>query len=441
MLPASEGWERFHPLSPLFTAGRLTVVAAAFGLQQLPDLGVGALRWLVVGALAFAAASGLYARAAWRRSGYRFSDDRLEVRRGVVFKQTGNLPLRRIESVDVAEKALPRLFGLAEVVVEVASQGGSEAQLRYLGRAEAEALAERIDRLRRVADDASLGAPGAADEPETPVPLASVADRDLFVAYGAAPVGVLVLVVVVLVAVGLSSGLAAALAASFVGLLALVSAAIAQLRRIDRLHGFALGRTADELHIERGFVEKRRQRIPLHRIQAVRVEEPWLWRRFGRARLLVTVAGYQGSDAERLASSAVLMPIAPSAEIERLVALLGGPPWREQEPVARAPASARWLDPIRWRATSVARAAPFTIVHTGRIRRRRDFVTDDKLQSIRVTQGPAQRSLGLSTLHLDTAGAGATVAAPNLARVDALAQLGAPRDGFTTAADQFSALR
>ena len=40
----------------------------------------------------------------------------------------------------------------------------------------------------------------------------------------------------------------------------------------------------------------------------------------------------------------------------------------------------------------------------GLLRRQADIVPHGKIQSLRVTQGPWQRALGLATLHLDTAG-------------------------------------
>ncbi|HET7719604.1 MAG TPA: PH domain-containing protein, partial [Acidimicrobiales bacterium] len=68
------------------------------------------------------------------------------------------------------------------------------------------------------------------------------------------------------------------------------------------------------------------------------------------------------------------------------------------------PAAARWRAPIRWRSYSVAWDETHAVTRRGLLRRRTDIVPHRKVQSLRVTQGPWQRALGLATLHLDTAG-------------------------------------
>lgn len=415
MLPASDGWERFHPLSPLFSAGRLIFFGLLIASQQLPPTAARQLIWIIaLGGALLAALAGAYAYVAWRHTGYRIRDDRLEIRRGILFKSQGDVPLPRIESVDVGQKALPRLFGLAEVNVEVASQGGGEAHLKYLSLADAEELRVRLDRLRR------------HSEPDAPaaqrLPLAAVADRDLLFAYGAVPALALLVTLSVMLVVLATAGLQALLAFGVFAIVVVVGSIGAQLRRVDRLYGFRLSRDEEQLHIDRGYVEKLTQQIPMERIQAIRMEEPWLWRFFGRARLQVSVAGYRGSAGQRADAMAILMPVARREEVLRLVTTLGGPSAEGLE-LTSPPESARWRSPIRWKHTGIGHAPGFTVVRRGWLRRQVDFVTAVKLQSLRSTAGPWQRRLGLASLHLDTAGPGISISADHLAAEEVLRHL------------------
>jgi putative membrane protein len=426
VLPASEGWERFHPLTPLLTTWRFVVVGLFFGLQQMPTaMADTPLGPLIGGGLVLAAGAGGYGYLSWRFAGYRLLGDQLEIQRGILFKSQGNVPIARIESVDLAQTAVPRAVGLAEVVVEVASQGGGEAALKYLSLEDARALRHRLDDARR---GASIEAGSGVEAQPSTVPLAAVDDRDLLFAYGVGPAIGAAAVFTGAIAVVVISGVQALLAFGIFGLIAIVTTVATQVRRVDRLHGFVISRGSDELHITRGFVEKLTQQIPLARIQAIRIDEPWLWRRFGRARLQVSVAGYRGADPARAEATAILMPVAPRAEIDRLVETLGGPPLRDV-PMTGPPRSARWRSPWRWRHTRIGHAPGFTIVHRGWMGRTTDYVTAAKLQSLRTTSGPWQRRLGLATLHLDTAGSGIVVAAPHLPATGVEHELWTSRSG------------
>ena len=423
VLPGSEHWERFHPLTPLLSAWRLVAIGLFFGVQQVPEDEVGTIwPWLVTGGLILAASAGGYAYLSWRCAGFHLTDDQLEVQRGIFFKSRGHVPVARIESVDIKQDLLPRVLGLAEVVVEVASQTGGEAQLKYLSLVEAEGLRARLDLARRTE------ASNVMTSPEPSMPIAAVEDRDLLLAYGVGPAVAAALVALALVSTVVIAGVEAVLAFGILGVLAIVATVASQLRRVDRLHGFEVRRDSDELHISRGFVEKLEQQIPLARVQAIRIDEPWLWRRFGRARLQVSVAGYRGADRARAEATAILMPVARRAEIDRLVASLGGPALGEL-PTLGPPRAARWRSPWRWKHTRIRHAPGFTIVERGLLGRRTDFLTSEKLQSVRITSGPWQRALGLATLHLDTAGSGIVVAVPHLASQDAERELWTARYG------------
>ncbi|MDP8958821.1 MAG: PH domain-containing protein [Actinomycetota bacterium] len=88
--------------------------------------------------------------------------------------------------------------------------------------------------------------------------------------------------------------------------------------------GFTVRREGDRLVIERGLLGRRRAFIPLHRIQAVRVHENILRRWLGLASASLVVAGYAQPGEER-ELSAMLLPLAEQGEAIDLARRLAGP--------------------------------------------------------------------------------------------------------------------
>jgi len=116
-LPKAIAWRRVSSayvlalavaLVPIMLAGvaELAFVPVAGGLSILLPLGAIAMRWL-----------------AWRRTGYALDGDRLLIRTGWWRRRTLILPLRRIQSVDLAQSFIARWFGTASLVFGIAGAG------------------------------------------------------------------------------------------------------------------------------------------------------------------------------------------------------------------------------------------------------------------------------------------------------------------------------
>jgi putative membrane protein len=69
-----------------------------------------------------------------------------------------------------------------------------------------------------------------------------------------------------------------------------------------------------------------------------------------------------------------------------------------------APRRARWKSPLRWHWLGYDRDDAVLVVTGGRVDRTTVWVPLEKVQSLRLVQGPVQRRLGLATLHADVAG-------------------------------------
>lgn len=405
MLPASEGWQRLHPLSPLIRGGRIGALALFAFVQQGRDLPAWA------GPAAAATAAAVIVAASWwtwRSTGYRLDGDVLELRTGAIFRRHRRVPLARIESVDIARPFLARFFGLVEVRVEAVSQGGSEVRLGFLPEDAGAALRTQLT---------TTSSPVVADTP--PTPAVRVPDHELVWAYVAAPLAGLLLVFapgVLAFAAGGTEALIGGVAASAAGF---VASAGTLLVRAEHLYGFSLVDVPEGLRLRRGLLNELHQTVPLARVQAVRIEEPALWRPFRRARLLVDVAGYRGGDRQARQETAVLLPVATWAAVADVMGRVFPDVTVDETALVPAPGRARWRSPVRWRSYGVQWTATHAIARSGLVRRRTDIVPHAKVQSLRVTDGPWQRRLGLATLHADTAGVTVAMRAPHRARDEA----------------------
>ena len=388
-----DGWRRLHPLTPVLSGGRFALVAVAVVVQQGFQQDTGRL---LLAALAVAPVAAALAWVSWRAMRYRLTDTELQVDSGVLTRRQRRVPLQRLQSVDVVRPLLARVLGLAELRLEVAGGGSTEAPLSYLSEADAGRLRALL--LQRAS---GAGPDPAAEAPE--LPLVSVPTGPLVasVLLGA-PVWAavaLLLALVVALAVG-GPDAAGLLVVSVVPVVLAVGAA--GVRRLLVEYGFTVAESADGLRLRHGLLETRSATIPRDRVQSVRLREPVLWRPFGWARLEVDVAGYAPGGGEQQLATSALLPVAPRAFAVALAArVLGGP---LPAPVAPAPARARWRAPLSAPLLRVGLDDVHLVSRTGLLVPTTDVVPLAKVQSLRVSRGPWQRRLGLATLRADTAG-------------------------------------
>jgi putative membrane protein len=333
----------------------------------------------------------------WWSVKFWISGDDLVVDTGILRRRNRRVPLSRMQAVDVVRPLVTRVFGLAEVRVELAGGDQAETKFRYLGRAMAEQL--RAELLARAA-----GLPGQTPEaPERPywrVGFGTLLGSQLL----KLPVIGALLLLVSLLAFGVVFGELGVLAAALPVLLGLARGVIAPLV----MHtGFKAALSPDGLRLRYGLMETRMQTVPPGRVQAVRVVEPLLWRGYGWARVDVTVAGYVG---ERQALSSVLLPVAPRHIAFQMVGLVF--PGTSAEAVRLLPTSRSWLRAPFQKGAAGTDDALF-VTQRGRMCRRLDVIAHARAQSVRLTAGPLQRLLNLGTVHVDAPSGPVQVAAEN----------------------------
>jgi len=383
---------RLHPLSvPLRAGSRAIGFAWAFLIggvalsQGDPVLTGGAV---VAAVLAVVAVVG-YELAYYRRFEYELTEDSLDIASGVFSRREREIPLRRVQNVDVTRSLVSRLLGLAEVDVETAGGGSTEANLRFVSREEAGRLQEEVrerraarERRRESRTDADERTDDAAlAENEVPVDdaeraprgergelLFELSNRDLLL-YGLLSFDPRLLSGVVAFATFVVPSLGQRVDVPNVGLVVLAAGVVAAaagiwlmsaVLRIVQFYGFRLRRVGDDLRYERGLFERRDGTIPLSKLQTVSVEENVLMRRYGFASLAVETAGYAPGQSPSGGSEAAV-PLAARSEVLELA--------RDVEPfgdydLARPPERARTRYVRRYALAGLAVvAAGFLVSH------------------------------------------------------------------------------
>jgi cytochrome P450/uncharacterized membrane protein YdbT with pleckstrin-like domain len=369
---------------------RVLAVLAALITQNAVRVGdAGAVALGVAVAIPAAIA---YGYLSWRFTRFVVDGDNLRIDSGVLFRSQKQVPLPRLQAVDVVRPLLARLLGLAELRLEVAG-GGSDARLSYLSEGESQRL--RAELLARAAGiDAAT--------PEAPEQVVVQVPAKRLIAATLLSLPVLAALVWLLASVVLAVQFEAlgVLGFNVPVLLGLGGYLVNEL--VGR-YGFTVARSPDGVRLRYGLLDTRSQTVPPGRVQAVQIVEPFLWRRFGWSRLQVNVAGYGVSSS---GESSMLLPVGTGAEVHRVLdlvvpALEATDRDPRELPLRPVPATARWLAPLARPVLGLGYDGRMLAIRDGRLRRTLVLVPHERTQSVRLTQGPLQRRLDLATVHLD----------------------------------------
>lgn len=420
---------RTHPLSALFHAVSWAfgfAFAAGAGLGWLSDtVSLPLITYFVVPVAAFFAGAG-FGLLSWAFRRYVIDLQEIRVDSGVLWRTSRRVPFERLQSVDIAEPLLARLFGLAVLQIESAGGGESRTSLSYVTLSEARQLrATLLDRAHRVqgGDDDS----DSASTQDWGVGTAEAPRRVITVVPGQRLLYATALSLdFVFSALGLL--IAAVAAAFFVPWWAVLGVAIPLATWIfsllaTRIIGdwnFTLSEGSRGLRIERGLLSRHSQTIPFDRVQGIRVEEPFVWRRFGWLRLRVDVAGYAGeASADGSRTNTTLLPITDREMadwvMERLIPGATGVPAEVVRP------GTWWFAPIGWRFRSIGATDEIVRATSGWIYRTVDVVPHAKVQSVATQHGPLQRLKRVSTLYVHTPEGPVNARCRHLTQADAAA--------------------
>jgi putative membrane protein len=384
---------RVHPITPIVKVS--TYLPALFlavlitGGQALFSRPFGALGVLGLTIVVAVVALG-YEYLSYQRLQFWFDDDGdLRVQSGVVFQQERRLQLSRLQTVDVNRPLVARVFGFAALRIEVAGAGDSRADLQYLTNADASALRSEI-----LARSAGLDHT-AGEAPEAP--LLVVPAKDLFVSLMLRAVTVFLLLLTVLIVVG------NVWASGWTGIFTVLLGGVPLLivvTEFAQLYNFTVAQSPDGIRLRHGLIQTQARTIPPGRVCAVEFVEPLFWRRKGWVRLYVTVAGLSKSDDDS-GTESVLLPVAPREVAEDLFRRVMPGAQPENVEMIRPIGSVKRRSPIQWRYLAAGADERIAVLQHGRITRRRQIVDHARVQSVRLSQGPWERALGLASVNLD----------------------------------------
>jgi putative membrane protein len=355
---------RLHPATMLI--GLLHGLRRSWSLFVFVAVGVHradsvleALVWWGVGA-AFVAFLILVAVVEWVRFRWRLTSEVLEVTSGFASRQERRIPADRIQDLVITASMLHRALGLVAVSVQTSSTVKAEAVLDAITRAEADALQRAL--AARAPEGASRAAEGA---PEAPLilraPTAALVARGL--TDNRAGLVVASALAVVDQAIGESSREvvraardsmsayatygASAWWIAGVGLvlgLCVVGYIASALLNVVTFHGFELRLDGDVFVRRHGLLTTRRQALPRHRIQALRIRQSPVRRLLGLATLQADDMG-SSSDPEttKKIGADVFVPIA-RVEVLRALVPVAFP--------ALLPSGVASLDALPWTAVS-----------------------------------------------------------------------------------------
>lgn len=395
----AEGWRRLHPLSPLLRGGIVLIVIAGIIIANFRDRIIevffaGQL-WesgeldgvveeqdmidflvreglllvalgIVLGVILLVV---LFSWVAWRFHTYRITDEAVEARSGVLFRNHRRAPLERIQSVNLQRPLLARALGLTKIEVLTAGMGG-KVELAYLGHRDAKIVREQILRQaaaqKDVADidaaghvDAQNGAASAAvaanGESRVPAPvgydgyvytsangkLAGRAqdfidvdvDPEAIEAHTLVkvPVGRLLgsialsweafITAAILVAVIV---LGATLEPAFIfGLIPLGIVMVSiMFSQFNKGFNFTLSRSRDAVRTGAGLTATTTETIPFGRIHAIEVRQALMWRPLGWWKVRITMAGHSVSQGGQNSSQNLVLPVGLESDVIRVLETL-----------------------------------------------------------------------------------------------------------------------
>ena len=341
---------KLDPLSIPYRAGESVIrlawvlIILLVGSQSVSGatgLGVAVILWFVV-------ALG-YQLVYYQRFDYELTDDTLDISSGVLSRRQREIPVRRVQNVDISRNVVHRVLGIAQINLETAGGSSTEAALRYVSFDEARRLQSEIGRLKRG------GSPEDFDTREPDRELFAITQKEL-VLLGIIGIDLRLLSFVAvllpifapslreqfgdpLLGLAITAPLVAAAVVVAVGL-------ISGLLAVTNYYGFRLSRSDDELHYERGLLQRYSGTIPLEKVQTLSVSESVIARRLGYASMAVETAGY--APGESGSQSAV-----PLAERDRVFRLGRSVEPFEAVELERPPKRARERYLVRYAAVVV----------------------------------------------------------------------------------------
>lgn len=272
------------------------------------------------------AIAGGYQYLYWKNYNFYFEGGDLKIESGVITKNKLDIPVRRIQDIDVKRGIFQRIFSIAQVNIKTAGGDVSKASLKYLDEDQAEEVRQELRDLknRREKDSKKDESTEEASEPEKFYQIG-----DSLVTYSlltGAPGAILLAAFFVIVAIGASGFFASSavemalystglvISAVFLSGLMYLAGAVG---KYIQYYDFHVDRRRDVFEYERGMINKEGGSLPEEKIQKLEVTENFLMRYLGYASLKAETAGVMDTEEVSGTSTKVLIPLDSKEEVYR----------------------------------------------------------------------------------------------------------------------------
>lgn len=317
---------RLHPAAIFFTLVKTfkeLIFTIGIWFFTLNEFG---LTFFVIGICVIILVVLLFNVLSWYCYTYRVEEEELRVEYGILIRKKRYISKNRIQSIDLTQSIIHRLFKLVKVNIETAGSGtGAEASLKAVRLSVGEELREELKLVHK--ENPQMG--GVTNEAEPKQPSQKITIKRLFLAgTTSGSIGVIFIIISALasdfsdyipddfydntVQTIISFGIMISAILSIVWLLLLWLVGIAG--TMIKYGHFTISKNQDELLITRGLLEKKQTTIPLRRIQAVEVNESILRQPLGFVTLHAVIAG--GSVEKGEEASTILFPIMKRSEVD-----------------------------------------------------------------------------------------------------------------------------
>ncbi|MFT4868833.1 MAG: putative membrane protein [Colwellia polaris] len=265
----------------------------------------------------------------WRNFEYSIEEDGLKILSGVITKNDRDIPLKRIQNVDVNRNILQRVIGIAEVNVETAGGSKTEAALKYMTYEKAKEMQKQVRELKNRRKTTEPEKEGEKREDfalsNKDLGILSLASIDQRIAGG-----LIAVVSIVAGSAGLQidggSTVQLAIGMIIAAFVLVAFWAASTFSTFAKFFDFKLYFHDNALEYERGLFNRASGTIPEEKIQDVIIEENFIQRYFNYASLQVETAGYAASGDQREIDTGkeTVIPLAKRPEIEKFAREIGG---------------------------------------------------------------------------------------------------------------------
>jgi putative membrane protein len=325
--------KRIHPIGMLLSIFKI-IKQTALSYLPLLIIAISSKQWMyiLIGAIAILVFLLVYTFLSWWRYTYLLEEDQIRIEQGIIVRKKRTISKHRIQSIDLSQNLIHRIFGLTKVQIETAgSDHNIDASLHAVTMEEGRYVHDQLKYNKQMKEQLSDEAEGHNLEmKEQPAhPFKKVTPRALIIAgstsgsfgiilglfaigfseletfipdhfYNQATAWVMAQALQVLIALAIVVFI-------FIWVLGIVTTLI-------QYWDFTVTRYEKELYITRGLIEKKQSTIPLKRIQAIGMKESILRQPLGYASLYVEIAS--GEISQNGETTTLLFPLMKKAKVK-----------------------------------------------------------------------------------------------------------------------------